>query len=346
MATENGKGLIRRIKAIAYKIKRKRINQNLLTYIIMVMLATAAWIINKMGSTINASGNSHVEFYGLPSNSILVPGITTDGLSINFSAKGSSLLGLHGNLPNIRIDLSKLDIRTFPESDSTLKFVTDDDIRAQVESQLPADYHFISLKPDTIKLDFGISLRKKVPVVLDQKLSFAPQFRLASSPIINPDSVVISGSAMIVDTVQSISTELLEISDINESAQHKVRLLMPTGVSCALTATNILLAVEKFTERTMEVPIRQLNVPDSVNLRIFNQNAMVKFNVGWDKYNKITREMFQVAVDYKDLTGIIRPKNLSLKIIKSPDDKSVTNLTISPESVEYLIEKVEREEEK
>ncbi len=342
MATENGKGLIRKIKASIFKIRRKRINQNLLTFIVMVLLASVAWLINKMGSTINAAGQSKVEFYGLPQNSILVPGITTAELSINFSAKGSSLLGLHGNLPNIRIDLSKLDIRTFPESDSTLKFVTDDDIRSQVESQLPADYHFISLKPDTIKLDFGVSSRKKLPVILDQKLSFAPQYRLQNTPATSPDSVVVSGSAMIVDTLKSISTELLELSNINESSQHKVKLIMPAGVSCALTATNVLLNVEKFTERTLEVPIRQLNVPDSISLRIFSQNATIKFNVGWDKYNKITREMFQAVVDYKDLTGIIRPKTLALKLVKTPDDKSVTNITMNPENVEYLIEKVER----
>jgi len=333
---------MRRAKASIYKLRRKRINHNLLTFIIMVVLASAAWLINKMGSTINASGNSKVEFYGLPQNSILVPGITTSELYINFSAKGSSLLGLHGNLPNIRIDLSKLDIRTFPESDSTLKFVTDDDIRSQVESQLPGDYHFVSLKPDTIKLDFGISSRKKVPVLLDSKLSFAPQFRLSGEPVISPDSVIITGSAMIVDTLNGVCTELLEMHDINESSQQKAKLILPNGVTCALTATNVLLNVEKFTERTLEVPIRQLNVPDTVSLRIFNTMASIKFNVSWEKYNKISTEMFQVAVDYKDLTGLIRPKTLSVRIIKAPEENSITNITMSPENVEYLLERVER----
>lgn len=340
MATDNRKSnLARWINASLYRLRRKRINQKLLTYLVMVALATAAWTINKLGTTNNATDSCRIEFYGLPQNRILVPGITTSELSISFSAKGSMLMRMHGNLPIFRIDLSKLDIRTFPESDSTLKFVTNDDIRSQVEAQMPTDCHFISLKPDTIKLDFGMSSRKKVPVMLSSHLKFAPQYRLSAPPLISPDSVIITGSAMIVDTIECISTETMEISNINESAQYKAKLQVPNGASCPLTATNVLLNVEKFTEGTVEVPIKQLNVPDSMSLRIFSQSATLKYNVGWDKYKKITREMFAVAVDYNDLAGSTRPRTLPLRITKTPDDKSVTNVTISPRSVEYLLEK-------
>lgn len=341
MPSNNKKSLSRKIKALIYKTKRKRINQNLLIYLVMVLIATASWIINKCGSTVSGIATFRIEYYGLPQNRILVPGITTNQLRISFQTRGMELLSHHGDYSPIRIDLSKLDIRTVPESDTTLKFITDDDIRSQVESQLPNEYKFMSLKPDTIKLDFGSSSHKKVPVVLNQEITYNQQYRPAGSPVLQPDSVVITGSSNIVDTIYCITTELLKLSKISETIETKVKLDIPAGIFCQLKTTDISINVEKYTENTISVPIRQINVPDTVSLRIFSQNATIKYNVGWTNYKKISKEMFTVVADYNDLTGIVRPKYIPLKITKKPEGQGVTNIAITPEAVEYLIERKE-----
>lgn len=333
------KTILRKTKALIYKLRRKRVNQNTLTYLVMVVIALTFWIINKIGSTITTEGNFKVEYYGLPNNSMLVPGVTTDMLRITLSARGADLLTHRGGYSPIRIDLSKLDIRTFPESDSTLKFVTDDDIRAQVEAQMPGDYKFVSLKPDTIKLDFGILRHAKVPVVLNHNITFEQQYRLAGLPTLQPDSITIGGPAIIVDTITAIHTETLALDRVSESTVQKVRFIIPDGVSCPLTSTDATINVEKFTEHSIEVPIRTVNVPDTVTLRVFSQKATIRFNVGWTNFNKITKEMFAAEIDYKDLLGITRPQFLTVRITKKPEAMGVTNISISPETVEYLIEK-------
>ena len=333
------KTILRKAKALIYKLKRKRFNRDTITYFLMVLIAITFGFINKMGSTITNESDFKVEYYGLPNNSMLVPGVTTDALRITLSARGAALVKHRGGYSPIRIDLSKLDIRTFPESDSTLKFVTDDDIRAQVEAQLPADYKFVSLKPDTIKLDFGMLHHVKVPVVLDYAITFEKQYRLAGAPTLQPDSITIGGPAIIVDTINSILTEPLSLNRLSESTVQRVRFVIPDGVSCPLTSTDATINVEKFTEHSVEVPIRTVNVPDTVSLRFFSQRAVIRFNVGWNNYNKITREMFAAEIDYKELTGITRPQFLTVRISKMPEDMGVTNITISPETVEYLIEK-------
>lgn len=341
MTQEKKKGLSRRWAAIKYKLSRKRINQNILTYTIAVLLATAGWFINKLGSDISAVGTSAVEYYGLPRNRILVPGLTTSELSITFSARGNNLLGTHGRLPGIRIDLSKLDIRTIPESDSSLKFVTNDDIRSQVEQQMPKDFHFVSLKPDTILLDFGASSTKKVPLVINHKITFAKQYRMASAPGISPDSITITGSAALVDTINCVYTETLQLENVKDSSRReKVKILKPNGITCPLTSAIVTLRAEKYTEGSVEVPIKQLNVPENVRLRIFSPKAVIKFNVGWNNYNRVNAEMFGVAVDYNDLNGIAKPHQLTIHLTKAPDNIGVTNITIVPQTVEYLAETI------
>lgn len=333
------KTILRKAKAFIYKLKRKRFNKNTLTYLVMVVIALLFWFINKISSTITTEANFKVEYYGLPNNSMLVPGVTTDMLKITLSARGTELLSHRGGYSPIRIDLSKLDIRTFPESDSSMKFVTDDDIRSQVETQMPANYKFLSLKPDTIKLDFGILRHAKIPVILDHEITFEKQFRLAGEPELQPDSITIGGPAIIVDTITAIHTETLVLDNISESSVQKVKLSIPDGINCALTSTDVSINVEKFTEHSIEVPIRTINVPDTVSLRIFSQKVTIRFNVGWTNFNKISREMFAAEIDYNDLLGINRPQFLTVRITKKPEDMGVTNISISPETVEYLIEK-------
>lgn len=333
------KTILRKAKALIYKLKRKRFNKNTLTYLVMVVIALLFWFINKISSTITTEANFKVEYYGLPNNSMLVPGVTTDMLKITLSARGTELLSHRGGYSPIRIDLSKLDIRTFPESDSSMKFVTDDDIRSQVETQMPANYKFLSLKPDTIKLDFGILRHAKIPVILDHEITFEKQFRLAGEPSLQPDSITIGGPAIIVDTITAIHTETLVLDNISESSVQKVKLSIPDGINCALTSTDVSINVEKFTEHSIEVPIRTVNVPDTVSLRIFSQKVTIRFNVGWTNFNKISREMFAAEIDYNDLLGINRPQFLTVRITKKPEDMGVTNISISPETVEYLIEK-------
>lgn len=332
------KTILRKLKAFLYRLKRKRFNKNTLTYLVMTVIALTFWFINKIGSTITTEANFKVEYYGLPNNSMLVPGITTDMLRITLSARGGVLLAHRGDHSPIRIDLSKLDIRTFPESDSTLKFVTDDDIRTQVEAQIP-DYKFISLKPDTIKLDFGVLRHIKVPVKLDYEISFEKQYRLESDPQLQPDSITIGGPAIIIDTITAINTEKIVLNNLKESTVQKVRFLIPDGIDCPLTSTDATINVEKFTENSIEVPIRTVNVPDTVTLRFFSQKATIRFNVGWANYNKISREMFAAEIDFNDLLGFNRPQFLTVRITKKPEDMGVTNITISPETVEYIIEK-------
>lgn len=313
-----------------------------MVYLVMVIISSLLWFFNKTGSTVSTVTDFHVEYYGLPKNHYLLPGLTTEVLQLTVSAKGSYFLTHNNQFPTIKIDLSKLDIRQFPDTDSSLKFVTNDDVRPLIEAQLPADCKCLSVKPDTVKLDFGRSAMKKVPVVLDYDITFEKQFRFKKEPVLQPDSVEISGSVNITDSVLCIKTEKVEISGLNESVSQKVKLLLPKDIFCSLNFTQADFFVEKFTGNTIEIPVRCINVPDSVVLRIFPQQITLKYNVGWDNFNSVSAEMFTAAVDYNELNGITKPKFLSVKLIKYPETFGVTNISFMPEGVEFLVERKER----
>lgn len=329
----------RKIEAAFFKLRRKRINQKLLVYLVMVLISAFFWFFNKSGETINSVMTFKLDFFGLPQNHYLLPGITTGELNVTVSARGAYFLTHNGSSFPIKIDLSKLDIRTFPDADSTLKFVTNDDIRSMVDAQMPAECKCVSIKPDTIKLDFGRSATKKVPIHLEYDITFDRQFRLAQEPILSPDSVDVTGSINVIDSIAFVQTEKISIAQINESKMLKARLLAPKDVISALAFTEVNFRIEKFTENSIEIPIKTVNVPDSVNLRVFPQTVTLRYNISWANFNSVSPEMFNAVVDYSDLFAPVRPKFLPVKIAKFPDNMGVTNMQLSPEGVEFIIER-------
>gem|GEM_PF-2954998 len=331
--------LFRKAKASFWRLKRMKINRNLMVYLVSVVLASIFWFLNKTGSYISTSKVFRVEYSGIPGDKILLPGVTTSFVKVSVSVKGSRLLTSGSFQDFLRIDLSKLALRNVPHADSTLKYISDDDVRAQIESQLPADFKFVSLQPDTIFLDFGRSVTKKVPVLLDADISFESQFRAADGIILVPDSVEISTSAIIADSVTFVKTEHLELTNLQEPVQRHVHFDIPSEVNCHTLYTDLKINTEKYTEQTIVLPIRQINTPDSILMRIFPQTATIKFFVGWSNYQKVTKDMFSVTVDYADLNSPLKSDMLTIKLARSPEKLGVTDIRISPVSVEYLIER-------
>ncbi|MCQ2974641.1 MAG: hypothetical protein MJ211_07495 [Bacteroidales bacterium] len=330
---------IRNTKAFFIKLRRIKINNNLLVYLVSLVLATLFWFLNKTGSNIEPTKEFRIEYINIPKDKILKSGTTTTNLKIKLSAKGSKLLSFGGFQDYIRVDLSKLTLQNVPNADSTIMFISDEDIRQQIEVQLPAEFKFISVEPDSIFLDFSQSVTKRVPIILDANISFASQYRASDGINLVPDSAEIIVAASIADSVYQIKTEFIELLNLQDTIVRHLNFSLPEEVDCKLLYTDLKINVEKFTEQSIEIPIQQINVPDSVVMRIFPQTAVVKFYVGWNNYQKINKDMFSIVVDYNELNNHSNVNFLPIILNRFPDKFGVTDIRINPESVEYLIER-------
>lgn len=336
--TINFKRIYRILRVWYYRGKLK-INRKLFIYIVFVIISTILWFINKTGSTIVANLNYDVEYFNLPKDKLISSQLSTNKLEVKVSAIGSVLMGLPSKMPPMRIDLSKIDAALWIESeDSAVKLVVIEAIKNQIENQLPQQVKFIDINPDTICLEFGQSLVKRVPVKLDAEISYASQFRNSAPISFSPDSVEIIGSVKIVDTIKEINNEFLKIKDLQENFSRRLKLLSPEGVVCSNLYADLNINVEKFTEETLELTIRQINVPDSITMRIFPPVVKLSFNVGWKNYGRASSDMFSVVVDYKDVVNqTVKPDVLFVKLMRKPD-LGLSDIKIRPESVEFLIE--------
>ncbi len=328
-----------RIIRVLYLKGRFKINRKLIVYMVFVVISAIFWFINKTGSTITAQLDYDVEYFNFPKDKLVLRQSSTSNVKITVTALGAYLVGLHGKMPPLRIDLSKIESSAWESgADSTIKLIVADAIKSQIENQLPLHFKYVDINPDTICLEFGQSILKKVPVVLDAEISYYQQFRNAKPISVYPDSVDILGNIKIVDTINEIKTEFLKIKDLQENITRKLKLNTPEGIVCSNVYTDLNIEVEKFTEQIVELSVRQVNVPDSVTMRIFPPTVTVSFNVGWKNYGRAASDMFSVLVDYKDLVGqSVKPNILPVKLLRKPD-LGLSDIKIKPEGVEYLIE--------
>jgi hypothetical protein len=97
----------------------------------------------------------------------------------------------------------------------------------------------------------------------------------------------------------------------------------------------VIVPVEKFTEKTLTIPIKALNLPGDLLLRTFPGFITVSTMVSVSDYNKVTPDLFRAVVDYNDvLSG---SGKLKVNLVQSP--AFIVNTKYLPKSVEFIIEK-------
>lgn len=330
---------LRLIRISLHKIRHAKINSKLIVYLFFVCVSMVMWFLNKTGSTITTSLNFRAEYVNIPEYGILLKGLTTENFDIKFTAIGGDIMhyGFSNRQTSLKVDIAKLNMRCMPDHDTSLKYVISEELRSQLAAQLPSELHITSILPDTVWLDFGRAKRKKVPVVPDLKISYAGQHRCTDSIRLIPDSIEIYGSESIIDTISAVYTQHLSLNNVQTDISQTLKLIPVSGVRYSFRETLIGINVEKFTEQTLTIGIRQINVPDSITLRIFPATARISFKIGWSNYGKVNPEMFSAYIDYNELSGAVKPDLLPVIISRVPD-LGISDIRIQPEGVEYLIE--------
>jgi hypothetical protein len=84
------------------------------------------------------------------------------------------------------------------------------------------------------------------------------------------------------------------------------------------------------------VPVKVLNIPDSMTMKTFPSAIKVNFIVSLRNYNKVNAYQFRAFVDYK---GIYSSINNKLKVTLERQPIFVKSVTFHPKNVDYIIEK-------
>ena len=317
--------------------EKLQLNKRLGIFLIFIGIATSIWFLWTLEKEHTTVISSPVEFTNLPGDRVLVNELPTR-IQLEVTGKGSDLLRHNWEIVKspLRIDFKALHQGELSDTGDQRIVLDLSGIITRLTSQLP-DIIVNQVIPDTISFAFARMVTKMIPVIADLDLELEKQYMVRGNIVINPDSIEVAGPSTIMDTIRGIYTNTLKLKKVENTIKRNLSLVeVHEKLKLGGKRVQVEIPVEQYTEKSLEVPVNSINVPDSLHLKIFPASAKLTFRVVVSEFEAIQPENFKLNVDYsKAMEG--NPERLMIMIMHSPE--YIENVRIHPETVGYILEK-------
>lgn len=297
-------------------------------------IATTLWFLNKLNNNYSAEITYPVDYINQPKDQKILNNLQPNIL-IKVSAPGYTLLRYKMQTTTKPITFDLKNGKTKKKSKNVYYILTQN-YKGQIADQLPSDVRLESTEPDTLFFKFTkiITVKKKITPVYE--LTFEQQHRIKETPYCTPDSVFVTGPKIILDTLKTLYTSPISLKKVNKSTKRNVGIQQIDELTTKPKRIVVNINIEQFTEAEILIPVKIINVPDSINFVSFTDSISVKGIVGLKAWNLISANDFEAIIDFKDI-NTKKDREAKIKLISYPnffDFKS-----IYPEKAEFLIEK-------
>ncbi len=306
-------------------------NKQFLIFLFFLALSSVFWIFQTLNETYEEDFQVPLELRNVPSNVV----ITTDlpeNLHILLRDKGSQLLAYHYTR---QFKPVVVDYNTYSNPSGHVS-ILGNELQRQIAAQLLPGTQMLGLKPDTLDFYYNFGQFKRVPIRPLGEVRAGRLYSLAKT-VYSEDSVTVYASREQLDTITAAYLQPFNLRNLTDTTHVKSNFVKVKGAKFVPAQIGVTFCIDRLVEKTIQVPVQQVNFPASKQLRTFPATVKVTFQVGMGLYRKITSENFVLVVNYEDL---LKNKStychLSLKTIP----EGVSHVRISPQDVEYVIEEI------
>ena len=302
-------------------------------FLFILVLTSIIWLLIELSKSYTSSAIFMVEYENIPSGKLLQSKPVSE-LNITLKAPGFSLLKYKLKKHKISINL-----RNVVKRGGNYYLLPNQQI-SYFNTQLAGETEIMSILNDTIFVELGNNKSKKVPVYLSSNIKFKLGYNLIKGLKIIPDSVLVTGSEKIVDSINEISTEVLQLGEVYEDIDRELSLVLPTKNSNIIVSSKevkIVGAVDKFTEGNFTIPVVLINEPEGVKINTFPKEIEVIYQAGLSNFSKITKNSFLIVYDYEQYKNDTLLKYLT-PVIKQKSEY-ISSIKINPSQLEFLIQR-------
>ncbi|MFA5301004.1 MAG: hypothetical protein WC389_22655, partial [Lutibacter sp.] len=209
-----------------------------------------------------------------------------------------------------------------------------------LNSQFTNGVEIVNVLRDTIFIEMGTSISKKVAVNPILDIQYKAGYNLVEKLIISPDSVLVTGSKKLIDSIIELTTEPLKLSDVFRDIDTGLLIKLPfkaNQIKISATKVSVKGKVDKFTEGTFKIPVTIINVPEGVKIITFPREIEAIYQSGLSNFSKITQNDISIVFDYKQYQNDSLITFLTPVIVIKSD--YIYALRINPPQLEFLIQK-------
>jgi YbbR domain-containing protein len=280
--------------------------------------------------------NLTIDYLNLPADKMLTNNLPKQ-FTVGVNAKGFDLMRYYfkSNKLPITVDLSKTNLKISPKQEKEFDVATTN-FMPEIRKYMGDDIEINSIRPDTIKLYFSELLSKKVPVNLNVKVNCRKQYNTKGKPSISPDSVTVSGTKDELDSITSVNTVSEEYKEADKTIAEMINIEKKKqgNIFYSIEKVYVTIPIEKYTEKTLEIAIKILNLKPKYNIRIIPSKATLNFMIAVNDYKRATANDFNAVADFKDFDPANDSK-IKVTLTLSPD--YIKSMQITPPFVDYII---------
>lgn len=311
-------------------IKNKKISKSFISFLVASVLI---WLLITLSKEYTTLLTFPVSYHSIPQNQLLQREPTKE-LDIIVKTTGFTILKSRFGNTTLLLNAANLTKKSL----NRYYFLIKNQINT-IQQQLNSSIQLQGVVLDTIYLEIGKLISKKVPLKPNLAIGYHIGYDVLEAVAISPDSVVISGPEAQIAEIKTLNLEALKLKDVKADFSKKVKIILPEnsgGIKIDSAYTTISGKVEKFTEGSFKIPFKVTNLPENVELTMLNKTVEVFFVVGLSNFNKIDKNFFKVVCDY----NISKENNLSYLLPKVVAKSSfIKSFKVFPNKIDFLIQK-------
>ena len=313
--------------------KRLQWRRKLLLFSFFLGLSVLIWTLNALSKNYTTEIKYPIDYTNHPEAQVLISKLP-DFLGLKVNAHGYALLRykLMNRPVPISFRVSTYTMNRFSE-DSSKFFLLTRYAREQISRQLPSELELIELSPDSLIFQYASEAEKLIPVIPALSFEIEKQFTILGDVQLKPDSILVTGPDIFLDTLTRLVTESKELGTLKKSYTETLGIFKYPGFKYETDKVECSIDLEKLTEVQLYVPIQIVGLPDSMRMQTFPPRIRVSGVVGLSNYDRISQESFWAEVSYSQVME--NKKRIQVDLKKYPD--LLINLDFYPQAVEYLL---------
>ncbi len=313
-------------------IRKSSATKKLLSYGFFVMISAVFWLFNN-------ANKSQIQDVELPFEIVNVPDtvmfLSDAPQKINVSIRETALNYFFKKKSKIEVEFSDYD-----NTNGVFK-INEQQLNALVRDKYSKESVINSILPDSVSLRY-VDPRydsKLVPIVLDFTAKANMQYEIVGNITMSQDSVMVYAGQEYLDGVDAVYTYHVDEKELTDTLVRKVSISPIQNVRIEPRDINVMVPVEKLIKRVRLIPVVVRNKPENVNVITFPSEVKVSYLVAKSQYNNSDKRIV-ATVDYNDILESPVINKVELRIGEVP--MAYKNVSIDADSVEYIIEKLEK----
>jgi hypothetical protein len=299
------------------------------TFLLFLALACIIWVLTKFSREYTATISGNIKYSNLPENTVLGDG-NPDKFAFEVTANGFKFLQYQLNTPEIEIPVAN-----YLPDDTNRITIESGELNRLISAELENDVSISNLSINQLIVNLDKVASRIIPVELKVDIKFREGFKAVDGEIISPDSLKVSAPANELNSLVSVSTKEVTLTDVHENVELELQLDLPENTSWKVEPEIVTykLSVTEFTQKKLSVPIEIINLPADTKVKIIPKTLNITFDVAMQDFNNITASDFKVVCDYASKDG--EDNFMIAEIIRQPD--AILNLEVSEKKIDFLI---------